>query len=130
MKRYIAIILLSALGCITPLSENIKTCRNSYEAVVFDDGISLEEAGIVAQNELIEQNFVQIYDLAHPQFMSDVIDLHNHEKYWFVYFKETRKSRIKYIFMVIINKHTGNIKFADDYNKDNRWVLEAALFRR
>jgi hypothetical protein len=29
--------------------------------------------------------------------------------------------------MVVINKQTGKVKFADDYNEGNLWMLEAAL---
>lgn len=100
-----------------------------YKTVVFDDGISLEEAKLIAQRELIRQNEAAIYDLPRPQVAADVVDLPRYQDHWFVFFDERSIVNIKYIFMVVIHKKTGSIQFAQDYAEEKWWVLEAAMLR-
>ena len=127
MKKYLVLMILFAVGCMSTHAENIKLVSSQYEAVIFDDGISLEEAKIIAQRELIKQNLVKIYDLSNPKLLRNVSDLPNYEKYWFISFKEKKVATIEFIFIVLINKSNGKIKFANDFKEDKRWILEAAL---
>ena len=129
MRKYFFIVFFLAAGCTTPLAENMKTVADSYEALVLDDGVSLEEAKTVAQKALIKQNLVRMYELDNPQLEKDIAELPNHEDYWFIFFEEEKTASIEFIFMVIINKETGSIKFANDYPLGKRWILEAALLR-
>ncbi len=129
MKKFFIIIFLMTMGCTSALVENINLVSSNYETVVFEDGITLEEAKIIAQQELINKNLVKIYDLSNPKIKKDISNLPHAKKYWFIFFKERQLSNIPYIFTAIIHKKTGRIKFADDYAQDNQWLLEAALLR-
>ena len=89
----------------------------------------MEEAKAIAQKQIVRGNLVELYDLSNPHVEKDVTELPGHEDYWFVYFDEKNKSSIPFVFMVVINRETGKIKFADDYALDKQWILEAALLR-
>ena len=121
------LLLVMVMGCATATTENVEAISDSYERIVFDDGITLEESKVIAQKQLIRKNVIDIYDFSKPQAALDVTDLPNHQDYWFVFFEETRPGNIPFIFMIVINKETGRVKFADDYNEGNQWILEAAL---
>lgn len=127
MKKYFCIILLFAVGCASSSALSIQAVSQSYETIIFNDGINAEEAKIIGQRELIKQNLVKLYDIADPRIITNVTDLPNHEKYWFVSFKEIKTSHIQYIFMSIINRNNGQVRFSDDFKEDKRWILEAAL---
>lgn len=129
IQKHLILILLFTIGCASTIAEDIKTITDNYETVDFDDGIDLEESKIVAQKQLIKNNVVDIYELTEPQITEDVEDLPNSENFWFVFFEEKKPSSIPFIFMVIVNKENGKIKFADDYDEGNKWILEAALLR-
>ncbi len=116
-------------GCATSLTDDIKLALDNYKTVVFNDGIELEESKIIAQKQLIKRNLADIYGLSNPHVDNDVSDLPNHEDYWFIYFEENKPSSIPFIFMVLVDKKKGKIKFADDYNEGNKWILEATLLR-
>jgi len=126
-KKYLSLILLLVLGCATSTAENVKTVSDHYEQVIFDDGISLEESKVIAQKQLIKKNVVDLYDLSKPQIARDVTELPDYQEYWFIFFEEKSPGSIPFIFMVLVHKETGKIKFADDYNEGNQWILEAAL---
>ena len=127
MKKYLSIVLVLFVGCSTAQSDAILSVTNNYEKVVFDDGISLEEAKMVAQKQLVKNNVVDLYDLSRPQIDEDVAELPGHENYWFVFFEEKQPASIPFIFMVLVDKETGKVKYADDHNEGNQWILEAAL---
>jgi hypothetical protein len=120
-------MLLCLAGCVTSQKSDVQTVLDNYKTVGFEDRISLEEAKVIAQRQLIKKNIVDLYRLSDPQVDEDISALPGYEKYWFIYFDEKQPSSIPFIFMVVINKQTGDIKFADDYNEGNRWILEAAL---
>ncbi len=122
-------MLVLAMGCATAGSENMQSVLDRYEQIVFDDGISLEESKVVAQKQLIKRNVIDLYDLLKPQIDDDVTEFPHYQDYWFVFFEEKAPSNIPFIFMILIHKETGKIKFADDYNEGNQWILEAALLR-
>jgi len=127
MKKYIGLMLLFLVGCTSTSAKNIAMVSSSYEKVIFNDGINAEEAKVIGQRELIKQNLVKFYDILDPRIVTDVTDLPHHEKYWFISFKETKMSSIEFIFMAIIHKDTGRVRFSDDYKEEKRWILEAAL---
>ena len=77
----------------------------------------------------LQKLYVELYHLTKPQLELDVTELPDHQDYWFIYFEEKKPSSIPFIFMVLINKETGKIKFADDYNEEKQWILEAAILR-
>lgn len=127
MKKYLSVMLLFAVGCASSSAVSIQAVAQSYETIIFNDGINAEEAKIIGQRELIKQNLVKFYDISDPKIVTNVTDLPHHEKYWFVSFKEKKVANIVYIFMAIINRDTGRVKFSDDFKEGKRWILEAAL---
>lgn len=127
MKKYIGFMLLFLVGCASTSAKNIEMVSSNYETVIFSDGINVEEAKIIGQRELIKQNLVKFYDILNPRIMTDVTDLPNHEKYWFVSFKEKKIANIEFVFMALVNKNTGKVRFSDDFKEEKRWILEAAL---
>ncbi len=97
--------------------------------VAFEDGVSLDEAKLIAQRELVRAGEVAVYDLANPRIATKVADLPRSQDHWFVFFDEREAGSLKYIFMVVVNQKTGDIKFSQGYAEDKRWILEAALLR-
>jgi hypothetical protein len=122
-------MLLLVMGCATSSSDKMQSTLDSYETVVFDDGISLEESKIIAQRRLVRENVSDIYDMTKPRMLPDVTGFRNHQDYWFVFFEEKKPASIPFIFVILVNKENGTIKFSDDYNEGNQWILEAALLR-
>ncbi|VAX36531.1 hypothetical protein MNBD_UNCLBAC01-76 [hydrothermal vent metagenome] len=131
MRKCLLVLCLFFLGCASAMVERIEQVSQSYDNVVFDDAISWEEAKIMAQKELIDKNFVEIYDLKNPYAERKVEykDLPHYQDHWLVFFKERERRSIPSVFTVIIHKETGRIKFADDYAKESLWMLEAALLK-
>jgi len=127
MKKYMGLILLFAVGCASISAKNIEMISKNYDTIIFNDGINVEEAKIIGQRELIKQNLVKFYDISNPKIVTDVTDLPNHGKYWFVSFKERKAAHIEFIFMAIIHRDTGRVKFSDDFKEEKRWILEAVL---
>lgn len=127
MKKYLSLILVLMIGCASASAKNIELVSRNYDAVIFDDGIDAQEAKIIGQRELIKQNLVKFYDILNPKIVTDVADLPNNEKYWFISFKEIKIANIEFIFMAIIDRNTGKVKFSDDFKEDKRWILEAVL---
>jgi hypothetical protein len=117
------------MGCARTTAINTQSVSNNYQQIVFDDGISLEESKVIAQKQLIRRNISDIYNLLNPQMANDVENLPNNQEYWFVFFQEIKPANIPFIFMVLVHKETGKIKFANDYNEGNQWILEAELLR-
>ncbi len=130
MNKYLFGMLVVLAGCSSSVVATSRSVLKGYEAVVFEDGISLDEAKVIAQKSLITANEVRIYDLAAPQVAQDILDLPRHQDYWFIFFKERKVVNIEYIFTVVVHKGTGDVKFSGDHPVENRWILEAALLRR
>ena len=120
---------LFLIGCVSAMMAQSQSVLERYKTVVFEDGISLEEAKLIAQRELIREGEVAVYDLADPQVDAQVADLPRSQDHWFVFFDERETGSIKYIFMVVIHQRTGDVKFSQGYAEDKRWILEAALLR-
>ena len=129
LKKFRVFIPLFLIGCASALVAESKAVLERYPTVVFDDGIALEEARLIAQRELIRQDQAARYDLPTPQAAADMAGLPRYEEHWFILFNERGAWTNQYVFMVVINKKNGRIKFARDYTDDKRWILEAALLR-
>ena len=129
LKKFCVFIPLFLAGCASAIVAESKAVLERYPTVVFDDGIALEEARLIAQRELIRQDEAARYDLLNPQAAADMAGLPRYEEHWFILFNERGAWTNQYVFMVVINKKNGRIKFARDYTDDKRWILEAALLR-
>lgn len=130
MNKYILGALVVFTGCSSSAVVTSRSVLKAYETVVVEDGISLDEAKVIAQERLIKANEARIYDLAAPQVAGDVADLPRYQDYWFIFFKERTVANIEYMFMVAVDKKSGDVQYAGDYPVGNRWILEAALLRR
>ena len=130
VKKFCFIIPLLLIGCASALVAESKAVLERYPTVVFDDGIALEESKLIAQRELIRQDEAALYDLPSPQVAADMAGLPRYEEHWFILFNERGAWTNQYVFMVVINKKNGRIKFARDYTEDKRWILEAELLRQ
>lgn len=128
-KHVLFVVVLLATGCASSSTGSIQAALDAYETVDFENGVDLSEAKIIARRELIKNNVADLYQFTKPLVDKDVEELPHHEDYWFIYFEEKRPGSIPFIFMVVVNKGNGRVKFADDYNEGNRWILEAALLR-
>ena len=129
MNKFWIILSLLLAGCASSLAAQSQAVLEGYKTVVFDDGIRAEEVRLVAQRELVRKGEVAVYDLANPQVAVSVAGLKRTEGYWFVSFNERDAGSMPYIFMVVVNKGTGEIKFAQGYAQEKHWVLEAAMLR-
>ncbi len=129
LKKFCILMPLFLVGCASLMKTQSQSVLERYKTVVFEDGITLEEAKLIAQRELIRQNEAAIYDLANPQVVVKVADLPRSQDYWFVSFDEREAGSIKYIFMAVIHKKTGDVKFSQGYAEEKRWILEAAMLR-
>jgi len=129
LKKFCVLVPLFLIGCVSAMMAQSQSVLERYKTVVFEDGISLEEAKLIAQRELIREGEVAVYDLADPQVDAQVADLPRSQDHWFVFFDERETGSIKYIFMVVIHQRTGDVKFSQGYAEDKRWILEAALLR-
>jgi hypothetical protein len=129
MRKCLTIILLLAVGCTTSVKQKIKTVMDKYETVNYEDGVDWEEAEIIAQRALVRQNLADKYDLDNPKAVEEVDELPNYADHWFLAFKERMFSSIEYVFVVVIEKESGQVKFADDLQDEKWWILEAALLK-
>jgi len=129
MRKCLAIILLLAVGCTTSLQQKIKTVMDKFETIDYEDGVDWEEAEIIAQRALVRKNLADKYDLVNPKAVEDVDELPHYEDHWFLVFKERMFSSIEYVFVVVIEKESGQVKFADDLQDEKWWILEAALLK-
>lgn len=132
LMQKIAFLFLAlplAAGCMSAHTDKVKTVTDRYERIVFDDGINQDEAMTIAQRSLIRADMARLYDLDHPKLYTEVDELPHHEDYWFVTFREIKRSNITFHFMSIVDKRTGKVKFADDYMEGRNWILEAALLK-
>lgn len=131
MRVLLSIVYVLVLaGCTSAIKLESQEILGRYHTVVFDDGINLDEAKLIAQRELIRQKLAHVYDLTHPQTAANVADLQHADEHWFIVFNNRDIEKIDEDFIVILHKKTGRPKFAQEYNEDQRWLLEAALFRR
>lgn len=126
-RGFLVLAVLLVTGCQTSSMSDIVSVTDSYAAIVFDNGISLQESKIIAQKELIKKNVIDIYGLTMPEVYNDASDLSGHEKYWFIFFKEKRPSNIPFVYVIVIDRKTGRVKFSEDFNEGNDWILESAL---
>jgi len=53
MKKLCVIISLFLIGCALSLTAQIQSVLERYKTVVLDDGVSLDEAELIAQRELV-----------------------------------------------------------------------------
>ncbi len=129
MRKFCVLMPLFLIGCASAIVAESKAVLERYPTVVFEDGISEDEAKLIAQRELIRQDQVERYDLSGPQVTTNLAGLPRAAEHWFIFFNERAAWTTQYVFMAAVNKRNGGVTFARDYTPDKRWLLEAALLR-
>ena len=126
--KIICYIILTVLiiGCATKGPDLI---QQDFETVVYNDGITLEEAIIIAKKTVRDRTYPETYDIDQPKVVSEFENVPHNEKYWFISFNEVEKSKSPGVFMVALNKESGKIVFFRSYNPENEWVLQAAFLK-
>ena len=102
---------LACLGCAsTPTYDGI---IESYDTVNFDDGISVEEAQIIGQREVVRKAEPEIFNVFEPEVVTEFESVPHNEDYWFVSFAEIEPGFILSVYMVAMSKETGKIVFSN-----------------
>jgi len=100
-----------AMGVNLNYKEQIK---EKYKNIDLSDGVSKEEAIIIAQNYLIGEELDKICDIATGEVVGD---MYNNPGYWHVSFSATHKVKreqgLKWA-SVYVNKRTGEVKYGGE----------------
>lgn len=121
-------IILAISACSTiDVGDQI---RSDYKTVVFNDGITREEAILIAQHEVLKKSPPDLYVIQKPKVITEFENVPHNEDYWFISFDETTpSSRIPVVYMVALKKTDGKIVFSRSYSPVNEWILEAAFLK-
>lgn len=88
--------------------------KEKYNQIDLSDGVSKEEAIIIAQNYLIEEGLDKICDISTGEVIGD---LYNNPEYWHVSFSTTQKVKrqqgLKWA-SVYVHKKTGEVKYGGE----------------
>ena len=120
-----AAFLLS--GCVT--SKGPDLIQQDYESVVFNDGITVEEAIFIAKKEAKDKTHPKEYLIEEPKVVTEFENVPHHEDYWFVSFPESDKSSVTNVYMVAMQKSDGKIVLSRNYVPENEWVLQAVFLK-
>lgn len=123
------ILLLPLLGCAT-----MSSIRNSYKKINFSDGIDINEAKIIAKNEIIKTDAKNEYKIIGPE-ACDIGDLNakavtnklfkeilirnedigrEYPNSWIVVFHPKLLSFFSISYLVVIDKNTGEVKLSKE----------------
>jgi len=127
-KALILFLLMIACGC-TAAMKPADVINKDYQSVNFQDGVTQEEAFIIAKKEVMDQTPPQTYIIQEPKVMTDFESVPYQDQYWFVSFNEVEKGSTPIVYMVAIRKDTGKIVFSRSYSPLNEWLIEAALLK-
>ncbi|HLF18402.1 MAG TPA: hypothetical protein VI749_05850 [Candidatus Omnitrophota bacterium] len=128
MKRVLMIGLVFFLtACVT--TKKIDPIEEAFKTVVYEDGITTDEAIIIAKKIVKEKTPPKSYNLEEPLLLTEFENVPRHEDYWFVGFHEMPKGMFPVVFLVSLNKQTGKIVFSRSYNMENEWVLQATFLK-
>jgi len=126
MKRSILLLcIFIGSGCATSKYELFET---EFQMVEYTDGISRDEAILIAKNVLIEKDQIKYYDFENPEEFTDLDNVKNAEKFWFITFKEGTRTSIKTRYLIAVQKESGKVVFSRVYYSDSKWALEAYFF--
>jgi len=124
IKISILIIILSIFtGCST--SAKYAVVEENYQQINFNDGIALEEAKHIAQNELISKYINNEYLIFEPKVIKKLKSVPHSEDYWFVTFDESEPEHILVVYLVALSKSNGEIVYSKRYFPGKEWILQA-----
>ena len=132
MKTIIKLLLFLPVvilfGCSTPSVKD--KVLSDYDALVLSplSQITGEQARLIAQKELVGRYLDHEFDLESPKLVQGPEGVPGLDKYWYVKFDEIKRTIDRYIFIVIIEKTGGRVRFCDDYPEDKEWILESAVY--
>ena len=116
------VVQSSILGCTT-----IGGVNKAFEAVNFSDGINQAEAQVIAQEKLVAYKDRRNYVVKSPEVIDNAI-VRQYPEYWFVSFEANKFDLSFWNYLVVINKETGAVLFADSYEPlrtvDYDWVFK------
>jgi len=129
MRKVLYVILACAAmtGCRT--TKAIDTVHQDFASVIFDDGISEEEAIFIAKKQVKDRTPPQSYFIDQPKVVTEFEDIPHHEDFWFISFPPAEKSTVPSVFMVVTRKDNGKIVFSRSYIPENEWVLQAVILK-
>lgn len=143
MKQVICVLgLMLLVGC----ASNEAIYRNYVNMVDVKDGVSEQEAKIIAQRNIIMTHEKRDYRVTAPDIKT-TMDATKYADYWFVVFGHNWLSPIstdpmaktytelkETQFLVVINKKDGNVKFCGQWypkRADNfDWIFDPDSFRK
>lgn len=124
MKRWIVSIVLLASGCATA---GLKT------PVVIEDGVSRQEAVVIASEHLRDLPAAKEYYYRRPELMRDMM-VNDYTEHWFVSFPPKAFERSFWSYLIVMEQATGRIVFSDEYVPlkviDYDWVFDSSIPRR
>lgn len=109
MKQLLTAVFLTVFltGCAT-----MKSVNNKYGKVDYTNGISKEEAKSIAKKSLMESKARGKYRFTVPMILDDPYTKPNLE-YWYISFSKKIYHLRSSHYLVVINKHTGEIEYSD-----------------
>lgn len=143
MKQLLCVLgLVVLVGCAS--TEAIY--KNYATMVNVQDGVSIQEAKIMAQKSIIGTQEKRDYRVTAPDIKT-TMEAQKYPDYWFVVFGHNWLSPIstdpmaktytelkETVYLVVINKMTGEIKFNGQWNQkraDNfDWIFDPESFRK
>ena len=123
---FTVMIALGLLGGCTTTKPDMAILEQ-YRKTTITLPIIEEQAKLIAQKELVDIALHRQYTLTEPTIMKDFEGVGRQELFWFVAFNEISRSTIPTVYMIVIEKSTGKIKFSKSYVLGKEWILEAAL---
>ena len=123
----ILILALLLISCVSTKGPDL--VQQDYDTVVFNDGVTLEEAIFIAKKEVKDNTPPKTYNIDEPKIITEFESVPHNEDFWFVSFPEMEKSAVKDVYMVSLQKEDGKIVFSRAYVPENEWVIEAVFLK-
>ncbi len=107
-KLLFFVTLMIFLGCA-----RVNSINAHYARVKVEDGITRNEAKLIAKKNLIETRYKYIYQIIWPRILENN-HTKRHEDLWFVDFL-AKEFQLISNYLVILEKDSGKIIYADSY---------------
>ncbi len=107
---YISLVSFFIVGC----SSVVPIKKNYINEIDFSNGINATEALLIAKKQLISSDVRKKYILKSARVLSGYCE-RQYSRYWFVRFDARAFDESFWSYLVVIDKETGNIRFAGEY---------------
>ena len=121
-KLLLIIITVMFTGCAS-----VNTVNKNYSSINFDDGVSKEEAKLIAKKSLMESKSFGRYCFMDPAILKWG-KAYPHPNYWFVRFTAKNPLATDH-YIVVVDKRSGEIQYSERENiypmapKDYRFMF-------